>query len=444
MSPFVRACRLSPALFGAPIIIFMGLGAHGSDTLTHALLLSAALLGVWATAIAIAPRAVLSNTLGPNAPAGIFAGTFLIWGACTALPVEDLPIAARALAHPFSQDLGWRTPAISLAPELTLVTVIGFFGRLAAFMLGSYAGAGARVATVQVVTLLAAIFALVSLNGFGADTSARLDAGLGSPNAAGIVFGGLAIIAVASMARKARRLEVRRLPPTLAWAEGIVRAPLSAACALLCLLCTLLAASRGASAALAAAGVVFFFSLKAAHARNRAGAFQAGGLWALTAAGAVAVVVGAAPLIARLDGAEASMAGRRQLFEAHWRAFLERPWIGHGLGTYHTLNSMVMTPQNYGALRQAGAAHNIFLQTLEEGGVIGFSLLGLTVAALLWRALQSLGKTGIEWPAAALAIAAAFLVHGAVDYALEIPAVSALFAFSLGLLIQPKTRAIGA
>jgi O-antigen ligase len=122
------------------------------------------------------------------------------------------------------------------------------------------------------------------------------------------------------------------------------------------------------------------------------------------------------------------------LFETHWQAFLDRPWLGHGLGTFHAINAYYATPENWRAVLTVGAAHNVVLQSLEESGLIGFALLSVMVLMPVTRAFRAAitGRSGQAWSSLAVATTVLVYVHGMVDFGLNVPGIAALFAFMLG------------
>ncbi len=109
----------------------------------------------------------------------------------------------------------------------------------------------------------------------------------------------------------------------------------------------------------------------------------------------------------------------------------ERPLFGVGPGTYNT----------WALLRDAGIdaphAHNIALQLLAEGGIVGLVLMG-TVFALLIRAgirlYKGAGKTAPRSArllgVAFLAFTAALLVDGIVDFPLLTPRLVGTFSLA--------------
>lgn len=128
--------------------------------------------------------------------------------------------------------------------------------------------------------------------------------------------------------------------------------------------------------------------------------------------------------------------GRIAANEIYWGVFAEKPWFGHGLGSFNTINDEVTTLDNAATLMPLGAAHNVLIQWLLQQGVIGV-LAMLFVFGVIFSPIVSALASPSKKPRnfLRLAIAATFLVfaHGMVDYALEIPSVMWTYAYILGL-----------
>ena len=109
--------------------------------------------------------------------------------------------------------------------------------------------------------------------------------------------------------------------------------------------------------------------------------------------------------------------------------------MGYGLGAFDAVNKLGMRLPVYHVLRDVRAAHNVYLQWLEEAGILGAAPMFLCIAAIM--VLTALGlrvrRQSRPWICALLAVDVLFLVHGVSDYALQVPSIAAFWALLLGL-----------
>lgn len=110
--------------------------------------------------------------------------------------------------------------------------------------------------------------------------------------------------------------------------------------------------------------------------------------------------------------------GRHALWQAGWQMYLDKPWLGWGLGVYQWLYPRYRNP----LLQEIGRqSHNDYLDTLLGLGPVGLLLLLLFAAAiarLAWRAFRLNALEQLCLANAALAI----LLHSFVDFDLYQPA----------------------
>jgi O-antigen ligase len=352
-----------------------------------------------------------------------------------------------------AETFGWQPPSVSIAPHSTLEGLGSWLAPISAFALGALTSSGRADRDwtgrwISVLTILFAVYALNDFFAFHASDGGRLNAEIVSPNAAAALFGTLALFAAAIIVRAANgRLGgslSTLLPQPMAWSAGLVRAPLSTVALIVARACALLTASRGG---LFATGVGFLAFVSLLLARRFGPGRSGKGLLFTPVLGVIAIgawlfLRGSGPMVDRLSNVEAVAESRQILLEPHWQAFLSRPLLGNGLNTYHELNSMAATPENWAELSYAGAAHNIYVQALEEVGLVGVVLVTLMLAPPILRALKRalFSNAGVEWAAAIFGAATLLLLHGAVDFELQIPAIAALFAFGLGAFSGPADQ----
>jgi hypothetical protein len=197
----------------------------------------------------------------------------------------------------------------------------------------------------------------------------------------------------------------------------------------------LLTASRGGIAAVLVGGALFLIweALSQRH-QTRASVIL----------GSVAVALLISALVLRsVDGVaerlnvtarDADL--RAMIFSIHWEAFRATPWSGFGLGAFPTVNQLVMTRETLPALFDVRAVHNLYLQWLEEGGIVGSTAMLALFLWLVWPILKGgfRNDTAGIWCRATLCAAVAFLIHGITDFALQVPAVQALATMILGVV----------
>lgn len=258
----------------------------------------------------------------------------------------------------------------------------------------------------------------------------RLSATFLSANTAGTCFGMGLLISAAGIAEALRD----RAPRSL-FAQSMIRRLAPSVLALAFSgACLMLTASRGAFIATGAALAVF---LAWEAISRQVGLLTPYGLTLLgvTAAFVALIAVGGGPLIDRLLSVDSHVAGRAVIAAAHWQAFRAAPWMGYGLGSFDAINNFVTTIQNYSALWNIHAAHDVYLQWLEEAGVLGAVPMFLTVGFVLALVVRgSMRRTRMTtWIRGLTAAALVALIHGLSDFGLQVPSMSQLLACVLGL-----------
>lgn len=339
--------------------------------------------------------------------------------------------------HPVWTYVG-QAGAATVDRSSTLVELVKLLGLACFFLIGAAAGARderARFA-VQLTVLAGAAFGLwaivVSATGAIVQTQGhRLEAHFLNPNTAGTVFGALFVLAVAALIREVR---VRAR-------SG--RAYLFSLAAFVLGVALLNTASRGAVTA-ALLGVLVLLAVQLSTGALKWTRAVAGVL-AAVAALAVLVVIAGDAVVERFFRAEADASVRYEIWAHHWRAFQASPWLGYGLGAFEPVNKSLLSEASFEALHNLRAPLNVYLQWLEEAGLLGAAPMFLCVAWLLMLTIRGTLRrsrmTGLL--AGLIALDVVFLVHGFTDSSLQAPSVAAFWAWALGLqaaLAQGSSR----
>jgi O-antigen ligase len=333
--------------------------------------------------------------------------------------------------HPVWEYVGAAHRATTLDLSTTIVEIVKLAGLSCLFVAGAAAGASdERAKTALNLTLaFGALFGLWAFFGHASGTiyqtqPRRLEAHFLNPNTAGTVFGVLLTLTAGMLIRRLRA----------ASSETRLTAALPLACAALVFLACLIATASRAAFAATLAALVFLTATQVLRGRWRLRA-AALGVLAGAAAAAVLLVIAGDVLVTRYLGTEQAAIARAYVWKVHWEAFLDAPLMGYGLGVWETVNKTLITAANFGELWNMRSAMNLYLQWLEQAGVIGaapmFACIGLIIIATFRGALRRSRMTGPLF--ALLACDLLVLVHGATDFALETPSVSAFWAWLLGL-----------
>jgi O-antigen ligase len=138
---------------------------------------------------------------------------------------------------------------------------------------------------------------------------------------------------------------------------------------------------------------------------------------------------------------EATDSIRLQIARDSIHLVAQHPLLGSGLGTFTSVYPQARTfPTNF----FVNAAHNDYVQLAVETGLIGL-LIAMAFLFLVFRnALSHIHRARQSWfPAVTLAATVgciALLVHGLLDFNMQIPANAATFAFLAGLASATPDR----
>ena len=249
----------------------------------------------------------------------------------------------------------------------------------------------------------------------------RFAGSIGNPNAAGVIYAMLGLIALAvarlGFARWRLKPGDRRLLAALA---GL-------AVALVGFALVGITQSRTALALLAA-GLALQLATGTPARKSRRGWRVAG-----IVAAVLALMVAAAGTLDRFAPMEADGVGRWAI----WRYYLalagKAPLIGHGLGAFVELNQRQLTPASAPALWSFGAAHAAPVQLALETGWPGLGLLAAVVALVLARIIRRLRPAADPVGLAMVLAVLVAVLAGMVDIALNVPGVAMLVSIVAGL-----------
>lgn len=413
-SAWIEYALLAPAV----LTVFVAHGLGGATSAQAGLILIAAMSAAGVT--------VWRGTLGRSldyrplyAAAVCFVAllAFVVWTAWAP--------SSRLLQGPLAALVG--SSRVAIAPDQTQLELIKLVGLAAAVICGFQIGSEALQArrAVNLILALGLAWTLAALGGFLINGQARLSGLFVSPNTAGCLLLCLFLLA---LGRAARPLTQQRGRPL----DKAIRAAPYAAYAALLALCLSLTASRSALALAVALGPLLvgarFWRARPEKQAWIAGAGVVGGVGLALLAFATDRTV-----LSRLADTSLDAADRWAIWSAYGSAFLQSPLYGFGLGSAPVLAKMSVTPDTYDALWNIRAVHNVYLQWLVEGGIIGAVLMFATLACLLAVTVKGATRGAFQSLVPFLAVDLVFLMQGLVDYPLQIPSVAMMWALLLGL-----------
>ncbi len=86
---------------------------------------------------------------------------------------------------------------------------------------------------------------------------------------------------------------------------------------------------------------------------------------------------------------------RLLFWKMHWQMFLDHPLVGVGYAASDLAAKNYYQKNGFGSFKEQYEAHNIFLQTLADSGLLGFAGL-LALFASLWLAMRRLTASGVR------------------------------------------------
>jgi len=268
----------------------------------------------------------------------------------------------------------------------------------------------------------------------------RLSAGFGSPNTAATLFGMTMLLAIAKLAVRFQSARFNARPrgdrvALLAQSEFASLTILAIGFG-----CLVFTVSR-AGIAISLAAMVSLSGFELFRMRRRGQFSFLRGRRAVIGMGVVAGLVLLLAILGEFnqrtqENLFENSSGRLKIFQIYWNVFLEKPWFGHGLGSFNAINDQITTLENAGTLQPLGAVHNVILQWLVQQGIMGVLAMTFVFGVIFYpviRALRSPSTKPRNFLRATIAITFLVFAHGMVDYALEIPSVMWTYSYILGL-----------
>lgn len=335
--------------------------------------------------------------------------------------------------HPLWAWAGDAPASLTIDRGATLLELVKLAGLGSVFLVGVLHAVRRDLAeaTTEAIVWTGGAYGAISLLSFLSGNQlaqgGRLSGGFLSSNNGATVFGVLAVIALAVFLRAWRRTG------GLGISSRLTRIAAPLACLGLTTICLLLTASRmGVAATLLAVGVLLIWETVSSGAKARLAIASAA--LVLMGLATTLIIGGNALLLTRVGDVGVDLATRKEIFSAHWDAFLASPIFGYGLGTFDAVNVQIMTAETARTSWSIRATHNAYLQWLEEAGLVGalpmFGLILVIIGRSLLRTLRAKGRALQRGLVCANIIV---LVHATTDYALQTPSIAAFWSFLLGL-----------
>ncbi|WP_297507464.1 O-antigen ligase [uncultured Caulobacter sp.] len=345
-------------------------------------------------------------------------------------------------AHPVWRYLGDHGGALTVDRSSVALNIIRLAGLGCLVLAGQIIGASEtrrRALFWWLLLALGAYAALAIIDYVSLRADGRLTATLLSPNTAATLMGVCLVFAVMFFSQG-----LQRAGGALTLDKLGLDASLSVGLAAVFAVTLAMTASRaGIFATVIGLAILLTWQVLAQGRKVRAVAILGGAAILLVAVG---IAMRSADLTAaRLANLGGDAAIRKVIFDAHWLAFKASPWFGFGLGSFPIVNQLITTTETLPVLFNIRATHNLYLQWLEEAGVVGSLAMLAWLLAAAWRAGADAIKPGQSGALARAVIAAGVLVlvHGLSDFAVQAPAMQALFAVGLGAVTStaPPRRA---
>lgn len=126
--------------------------------------------------------------------------------------------------------------------------------------------------------------------------------------------------------------------------------------------------------------------------------------------------------------------GRVDLWKVAWHGFTTAPAVGHGAGTFANTWFQKRTDNDF-----VHDAHSLYLETMDELGIVGLILLLISILTVLVRVATRARGRDRPLYAAVFAVLLGWALHAGVDWDWEMPVLTVIF-FSLGGLVLARDK----
>ena len=433
-------------IIGTTIAIFGAVLPFGADRNDFALLFSG-LLALLLVVILVTEE--WARTVVARRANLLFVPACLLGLSCLAAAWSATPFGPNG-SHPIWAYVD-AVPAISMDRSTIFVGLAKLAGLACAFLLGwvvcstdDRARYFLRTLVVAATiyglwSLLANLNPALGLGLYGAFQNHRLSGSFQSANTAGTLFGMGFLLAICLVFEGTRHVSAGR---------GSLLAKITFPLIASALLgtCLVLTVSRGAATATLAscAGLVIWemFS-RDWHSIQKRNLF-----YGLASAGALLILAWSGDLLVQryADSVKDWVDQRQLIYSVHWNAFLASPWFGYGLGTFDEVNKLSQDAINYPVLWNVRAAHNVYLQWLEQAGVAGSVPMFACIGWIITRTVLGvrLRHRMTTWLRGCVVVSLMVLIHGWSDFSLEVPAIAIFWSVVLGCGYAMSTSQAGA
>jgi O-antigen ligase len=332
----------------------------------------------------------------------------------------------------------------ALVPDLAFAHLVGLAGIGALFTVGSIIGQHGliRRQTVDFVVLDAALISVVGFisAALGLTISeslwqpgqqGRFAGTFGNANVAATFFAATAVLGFGALLQTLRQ---RPQDP----ATVFIRV---AACLILFTACIATASRTAAATLVLALGVALAYHV----AKHRWRDIQASVVFSGIAAALLFLAVASSTLLTRLGSISDDWRLRRMIWAHYAEPIRQSPWFGYGLGSFDSINaSSWVSPEQAAKFSNINAAHNALLTLTLQGGIPYMAFIAGAVMLVIYRSIIAI-KRGSATPSLAFVVAAVgvILTNSLVDIALDVPEISILFWFLLGLLWGGSSKVTG-